>query len=117
MSARHRVNVSGHGSIFPTQLHKDIYTRVLEDVVVAVNLLHMEFRTSGGKRGINPDTNYNCVYDKRMGKMFVEFWQGDKPTAKAFGKVERFTVAEVCANAGRETGGAFERFKMKEVIM
>lgn len=108
MSARMRVM---------TSLPKDIYKRVLEDVVVAVNLLHMEYRVSNGKKGLDPKKFYNMVYDKRKSQCFVEFWYGDKPTAKAFNKVERYTVAEVCQRAGDDTGGAFEKFKRKEVII
>lgn len=108
MSARMRIY---------TQLPKDIYKRVLEDVVVAVNMLHMEYRQSGGKRGIDPNKFYNMVYDKRMSQVFVEFWYGDKATAKAYNKVDRFTVHEVCSNAREHTGGAFEDFKKKEVVI
>lgn len=117
MSARHRVNISGHGSFFPSGLDKNTYKRIEEDVVVAVNLLHMAWRESNGKKGLNPNLNYNCVYDKKFGKVFVEFWPGAKSVAKAYNMVERFTVAEVCSNAMENTGGEFERFKRKEVII
>jgi hypothetical protein len=108
MSARMRIY---------TSLPKDTYKRVLEDVVVAVNMLHMEYRESKGKRGIDPNKNYNMVYDKRKGQVFVEFWYGPKSVARASSGVERYTVHEVCSNAREHTGGAFEAFKKKEVII
>lgn len=100
-----------------TQLPQDIYKRLLEDVVVAVNMLQMEYRQSAGKKGIDPNKNYNMVYDKRVSQVFVEFWYGDKKHARGINAVERYTVHEVCSNAREHTGGAFEEFKKKEVII
>lgn len=108
---------AGKGSFFPSSIPKETYTRLLEDVVVAVNMLHMRYRETRGQKGISPDTNYNMVYDKKKGFVFVEFWVGDKPSARAFNKVQRYTIAEVCQLAGDNTGGAFEKFKRNEVIL
>lgn len=108
MSARMRIY---------TSLPKDIYKRVLEDVVTAVNLLMFKFRETNGLRGLDPNKNYNMVYDKRVSQCFVEFWYGEKRAAKACNAVERYTVAEVCQLAGDDQGGSFERFKKKEVII
>jgi hypothetical protein len=108
---------AGKGSFFPSQLPKDIYKRIEEDVAFAVNLLMIEGH-NGGRIGIRPDTNYNVVYDKRAGMVFVEFWLGDKFAARLCGKVQRFTVGEVCNLAQKVMSDKpdFERTKKKEVI-
>lgn len=108
---------AGKGSFFPSQLPKDIYKRIEEDVAFAVNLLMIEHR-NGGRIAVHPNSNYNVVYDKRVGMVFVEFWYGDKFAARMLNKVQRFTVSEVCAMAQKVVSDkpGFERTKKKEVI-
>lgn len=86
------------GSHFPN-LHRDVYEQIERDVVVVVNLMMKAFTDNGGKSGVDPAMNYNIRYNKRTGRIYVDFWFGDKWIAKQKGQVASYDVADVIAGA------------------
>jgi hypothetical protein len=86
------------GSHFPN-LHRDVYEQIERDVVVIVNLMMKAFVDSNGLNGIDPNKSYNIRYNKRDGKIWVDFWYGEKVIARALSKVESYDVADLHAGA------------------
>lgn len=100
------------GSIFPSQLPRDVYEQIERDVVVRVNLLMAAHFQSKGTKGIDPRLNYNIRYDKRKGRIYVDFWYGDKKYAWLANKVDSYDVADFMDN-----GEITLKVQRKEVTM
>lgn len=100
------------GSIFPNQLPKDTYEQIEKDVVIRVNLLMAAHYQSNGAKGMDPKLNYNIRYDKRKGRVYVDFWYGDKKYAWLCNKVQSYDVADFMDN-----GQITLKVQRKEVII
>lgn len=90
----------GKGSLYPSQLPRGIYVKLLEDVVVGANVMFEAYRQSNGAKGIDPETNYCMAYSKTKGRCYVQLWKGSKEFARANGKLAQYDVADFLSGAG-----------------
>lgn len=100
------------GSIFTTAPAADVWEQIQQDVMIRVNLLMAAFKQSKGQKGINPDCNYNVRYDGMKGRVYVDFWYGDKKQRWLENKVTSFDVADFMDN-----GTITLKVQRKEVII